>query len=376
MLRSKLPLAVPGLRKEDFQVFENGKPQAITFFEPNFAATEAAAPPSALPPNTFTNIPVAAPNNVTNVLLLDALNTRPMDRMYAQARMVKYLASLPPNLRIGIFTLTDVNDEKLNLIWGFNQDSSALNAAIAKFASERSPSSLLSTPAQQQAQEQALIATVDEIRQAAKDTKDTRFAGSADALQGFLKQGTGLSDKFDHPVATLSALQALAHYLAGVPGRKNLFWLVHDFPLCNPDPGCGGTMEMLAEAGVSVYLIDARGVDVDIDPFAPKRFIDTETWAEETGGKAYHANDIKQEIADAVDHGSSYYPLAYVPSDRKEEGRERKIEVKVLSGNYTIFYRKRYFEQTQKEIATASAAPAKSPLLPLMGRGMPNISES
>jgi hypothetical protein len=176
-------------------------------------------------------------------------------------------------------------------------------------------------------------------------------------------------------VATLSALQALAHYLAGVPGRKNLFWLVHDFPLCNPDPGCGGTMEMLAEAGVSVYLIDARGVDVDIDPFAPKRFIDTETWAEETGGKAYHANDIKQEIADAVDHGSRYYTLAYVPSDRKEEGRERKIEVKVLSGNYTIFYRKRYFEQTQKEIATASAAPAKSPLLPLMGRGMPNISE-
>src|ERR1035437_2259071 len=76
VVMDKNGLAVPGLRKEDFQVFENGKPQAITFFEPNFAATEAAAPPSALPPNTFTNIPVAAPNNVTNVLLLDRSEER------------------------------------------------------------------------------------------------------------------------------------------------------------------------------------------------------------------------------------------------------------------------------------------------------------
>src|ERR1700694_2283354 len=99
------------------------------------------------------------------------------------------------------------------------------------------------------------------------------------------------------------------------------------------------------------------------------RFIDSEMWAEDTGGKAYHANEIKQEIADAVDHGSRYYMLAYVPSDGTEEGRERKVEVKVLSGKYTMFYRKHYFEQTQKEITTTSVTPAKSPLLPLMGHG-------
>ena len=71
------------------------------------------------------------------------------------------------------------------------------------------------------------------------------------------------------------------------------------------------------------------------------RFADTEGWAEETGGKAYHENDINQEIADAVHHGSRYYMLAYVPIDRKEEGRERKVEVKVVSGDYKIIYRKR-----------------------------------
>ena len=127
--------AVPGLRKEDFQIFENGKPQAITFFEPNFAETQAAAAPAVLPANTFTNIPVTPPNNVTNVLLLDALNTWPEDRMYAQVQMVKYLASLPPNLRIGVFTL---DRERIHVIWGFNEDSSALRAAIGR-AHPRAP---------------------------------------------------------------------------------------------------------------------------------------------------------------------------------------------------------------------------------------------
>ncbi len=354
--------AVPGLRKRDFQVFENGKPQAITFFEPHFAATEAAAPPAALPPDTYTNIAAAPPNNVTNVLLLDALDTGSTGRMYAQAEMVKYLASLPPHQRIGVFALTD---QKIHLIWGFDQDSSALRA------------------------------TVDEVKHPAKGNKNLQLGESANALRNLLKNGSGillkngLLDQNDQLLTTLNSLQALARYLAGIPGRKNLFWLVGDFPLCPLDT-CPyvdiyrETKDMLAEAGVSVYPIDAGGADPRIGerlegfegpPAIPVRFINSETWAEETGGKAYHENDIAQEIANGVDHGSRYYTLAYVPRDRKEEGRERTVEVKVLSGKYTIFYRKRYFEQTQKEIAKASAAPAKDPLLPLMGRGMPNIGE-
>lgn len=373
--------AVPGLRKEDFHVFENGKPETITFFESNFAATEtAAAPPAALPPNTFTNMPATPPNNVTNVLLMDSLNTWPEDRMYAQVQMVKYLASLPPNLRIGIFTLTD---EKLSLIQGFNEDSSTLRKAVSKFTSNYSHSSSHSVSAQNQ----ALTTALDEAKQMADDT---RLAESVNALQHFLRNGPGILDSHDQLVITLNALQALAHYLAGVPGRKNLFWLVGNFPIWIPAHPfyCpyldlyNETKDMLAEAGVSVYPIDAGGVGVDMgigpSPFEHQpsaRIINSETWAEDTGGKAYHANDIKQEIADAVDHGSRYYTLAYVPSDDKEEGRERKVEVRVFSGNYTIFYRKHYFEQTQREIKKASAAPASSPLIPLMAHGMPNSAE-
>lgn len=51
------------------------------------------------------------------------------------------------------------------------------------------------------------------------------------------------------------------------------------------------------------------------------------------------------------------------------------MEVKVLSGDYKLFYRRSYFEQSQREIAKARAVPAKDPLVALMGRGMPNIAE-
>lgn len=375
--------AVSGLRKEDFQIFENGKPQVITFFEPNFAvARAAAAPPAALPAGTFTNIPVAPANNVTNVLLLDALNTRSTEQMYAQLQMVKYLAALPPSLRIGVFTL---DSEKFRMIWGFNQDSSALRTVIAQFTGKHSRTS--SSAAQEQAEQHELMERIDAMKQTANDGRDDRLGESAEALLHFLKYGTGIQDKYGNLATTLIALQTLAHYLAGIPGRKNLFWLVRDFPVCSAD--CGyfdeyrKTKNMLTEARVSVYPIDADGVaangsetfGVGGPPAISGRFIDSEICAEETGGKAYHENNINEEIAEAVDHGSRYYTLAYVPTDDKVEGRERKVEVKVVSGEYKVFYRRRYFEQTQKEMTKADAAPAKDPLLGLMGRGMPDISE-
>lgn len=367
VVTDKTGRAVKGLHKSDFRIFENGKPQAITFFEPNIDAADTPVAPSVPASNTFTNTPLADAHNVTNVLLLDALNSWPEDRMYAHVQMVKYLASLPPGLRIAIFTL---DPERLNLLWPFDQDSSALRLAVARYTSAHSRAE--STTAQQQ----ALLAMLD---QTALGAQDSRLAESALALQKFLKYGPGAIEQFNHGVG--SPFHTLARYLAGIPGRKNLFWVVGNIPFCGHSGDCGEIMDALAAAGVSVYPIDAHGVDVDMglgpDPVfhqAARRFISSETWAEETGGKAYHSNDISQEIADAVEHGSQFYALAYVPTDSSEDGRERQIEVKLSSGNYTISYRHHYTERAQKGMKEPSTATARNPLLPQMGHGLPNAS--
>ena len=302
--------AVPGLQKEDFQVFENGKPQTITFFEPNFGATEAAIPSFTPRSDTFTNIRLADPGGVTNVLLLDALDSWPADEMYAQVQMVKFLGSLPPHLRIGIFTLTP---ERLNLIWPLNRDSDLLRDAVVGFSSSQS-----ATSATTSAQQRTLLSVLAATQKSAPEAQEFQLAESARALEKFLKHGVGIIQQHNH--GANGALQALARYLAGIPGRKNLFWIIGNFPHCVPINACSETIDALCNAGVSLYPIDAWGVDVNmgLGPLdwmhpAAGRFIDSEFWAEATGGKAYHVNDIGREIADAVDHGSRYYTLAYVP---------------------------------------------------------------
>jgi hypothetical protein len=43
-----------------------------------------------------------------------------------------------------------------------------------------------------------------------------------------------------------------------------------------------------------------------------------------------------------------------------------------VSGDYTVFYRRHYFELRRKTIEAASHAHASNPLLPQMGHGLPN----
>src|ERR1700730_3734574 len=82
---------VTGLKKEDFVILDNKKPQAIQIFS---VQTNQPSKSSAkeLPPDTYTNRMEArggAPPNVT-VILLDALNTSFLDKAFVRQRLLKY----------------------------------------------------------------------------------------------------------------------------------------------------------------------------------------------------------------------------------------------------------------------------------------------
>ena len=389
--------AVPGLTRDDFQITENGKPQAIDYFEQHLAASGAAPTAPPLPPNTFTNVPATVPNEAVNVLLMDALNTSVTDQVYVRRQMVRYLASLPPGIRIGVFVL----GEKLEIVQGFTDDSALLRASIDQLASKASTAPLESKPDELATENSAMSQMIS------MDTGPG--SGAASALQAFLRTQI-VSQKNYQFLITMKSLQTIARYVSGIPGRKNLIWFVGDLPLCLP-PACPyddvyrETVDILAKARVSVYPVDARGVlapnsgmgtagdqssslvpgasvplpggtgaaSSSMEPYFA--FIGSETWAEKTGGKAFHGNDFKGELAEAIDDGSRYYTLAYTPRDRKEIGRERKIEVTLTSRKYKVSYRRSYFEETPKQIRAAEAAPVNDPLRPLMDRGMPNFTE-
>src|ERR1035438_6688119 len=97
---------VEGLKKEDFEVLDNGKPQSIAVF---YGERGAAEPPTSPPllAGTFTNqLPETPPDRAghSSVILLDWANTgfRNTARAREQAREV--VNRLSPAERVGIYS--------------------------------------------------------------------------------------------------------------------------------------------------------------------------------------------------------------------------------------------------------------------------------
>jgi VWFA-related protein len=361
---------------------------------------------------------------------MDGLNTALVDQANVHKEMVRYLGSIPPGIRIGVFLLS----ERLRIIQGFTQDSSLLRASIARLAANPTSSALLPTAATTA----ALDTPVNMTLQKALEADSPELANIAAGLQQFEDQQVFFQTD-ERTILTLDALQQIARYLAGVPGRKNLIWFVGSIPQClaaitsENELTAGGcpyeekyakTMDMLADARVSLYPIDAGGVKVDslYDADSPPTtstigdsgntatapnvaavptvslfqalnssqsasvqndyqqralaHMQMDRLALATGGKAiYERNSLKEALAQDIDNGSRYYTIAYTPTNRKQVGKERKIEIRSASGNYKLSYRRSYFEDTPKELKVAEKVVSSDPLRPLMDRGMPNFTE-
>src|SRR3954451_4642611 len=96
---------ITDLKKDDFTVLENGKPQKVLAF--SFEVPEPSSPRPALPPNIYTNRPeYDMPKGPLTILLLDGLNTALADQGYARSQMLKYLGTqLQPAQPVAVYTL-------------------------------------------------------------------------------------------------------------------------------------------------------------------------------------------------------------------------------------------------------------------------------
>ena len=111
--------------------------------------------------------------------------------------------------------------------------------------------------------------------------------------------------------------------------------------------------------------------------------------AASTGGVPfYNGNDLGKAVDNAMNDGANFYTLAYTPSEQKNGGEWRSIQV-ALNGalskaGYTLSYREGYFAQNTKqpEYKTGAGTVATSNFTPQharfdyvhesMTRGAPN----
>jgi len=202
---------VLGLDRSAFHVFEDGKEQPLSSFDEHQpAATPPVVTRSALPPNTYSNQPVWPNSSAVNVLLLDALNTPLSDQANMRQRMIHYLGTIKPGTAMAVFTLSS----QLRMVTDFTTDPAALVAALKNSKADPQQSATLAS--EQSEENAAWLAQVQ---------------GNAQlALQRFLADHAA-SETDARTKVTLAAMQELAGYLRGVPGRKNVIWFSGSFPL-------------------------------------------------------------------------------------------------------------------------------------------------
>jgi VWFA-related protein len=411
--------AVRGLNRRDFQILEDSKPQTIDFFEEHSANTLPAGtlpPLPQMPAGVYTNVPAAPENDSVNVLLLDALNTDKEDQIYVHNQIITFLKNMQPGTRAAIFTLSS----RLRMVQGFTTDSTALHVALNDPKYGVGP--------EKPHESHSIQDKIDDVqhigRMVAMD--NGHWTEGISAVQSF--QRDMASFQMEQRISmTLEALQALARYLEGVPGRKNLIWFSSSFPVAvfpklgqtqhpnrmNTDSmreygtEVRETANLLTASKIAVYPVGAEGVMSEhifeanlqtptdyegmeqsgagkgsgvMDAYNHEngarsdKIMSMEQLAQDTGGKAFfNTNDLAAAAQKAIADGAHYYTIAYTPTNKKMDGSYRKIEVKVPDEKYRLAYRHGY--NADDLPSAADAKPEADPLHALMMRGMPDATQ-
>jgi len=412
---------VQGLPRDSFRVEEDGHAQKISSFEEHAPAAQSAPTTlPALPPNVFINIPrEKLPDSVT-VLLFDSVNTPLQDQTFVRSEMFKHLKNPRLDRRMAIFVL----GTQLRFVQGFSDDPALLAAAVknVKTGVRLDTSPLLQTYGEKAADEQATAQLPASSQSAPTGAPPVCQPGSgpigpACALKQFQAEQT--ASHTDMRVAsTLEGFQELAHYLAGIPGRKNIVWFSTSFPLGVfadrdfqlPDPDAmqrdygekvRRTAALLANADVAVYPLSAAGTAADpvYDPEhhpigvgpgsgpdvgreiridANERNAEHATMDEiaaDTGGQAfYDTNGLSDALNRIGDIGSYFYTMSYTPTNTAANGNFRKIRVTQTSGKYKLAYRRGYFALDESALRRQGSK-AEDALQHLMGPGIPDSTE-
>ena len=410
---------VLSLRRQDFEVFEDGKQQTIDFFEEHTAKTLPASAIVSLPkmpPHVYTNVPPAPESDSVNVLLLDALNTDKEDQIYVHNQIINFLKTMQPGTRVAIFTLSS----KLRMVQGFTTDTAVLRDALNNPKYGATPQT---TNISRSVQDK--VEDVEELKRMEMMAGGHTTAG-VEAVALFQQEFA--SFRTDQRVGmTLEAMQALARYLASVPGRKNLIWFSSSFPVTifprygerqtasqttansqrDYTTAVRQTADLLTVSKVAVYPVGAEGVmsehvfEANVDsptdyeggsteggsragggvttPYVNEnsaradKIAAMEGLAADTGGKAYfNTNDLDAAMHRAIADGAHYYTISYTPTNKKMDGSYRRIEVKLASGKYRLSYRRGY---NADDNAVSDGKPEANPLHGLMMHGMPNATQ-
>ena len=259
--------AVTDLRLEDFTVQENGKPRPVAFFKYDGGPpVEPKALP--LPPGVFTNRVEFTPGPARNItaLVLDELNTPVTFSMRVRAMVTRYLKALAPQTRVAVFHM----GARLRVLHDFTDDADSLRARIEK--------STLTMPLQVETEfDRSVIEAEQFVDMFSGDPEMEAMMADMVRIQLEVEMMANAQARRARLEKTLASMESLGQHLAGIPGRKNLVWISGGISMVSVTGAMGmgprGSIESfetkvretsrkLAQQGVVLYIVDAKGLQV------------------------------------------------------------------------------------------------------------------
>jgi len=337
-VRDKAGKPIEGLKASDFAVFEDGKPQKIAMFEFQKLSEDPEPPPKLaladqlkLPEAPKTTITAEKPGQIQYhdkrlmIFYLDFSSMGIPEQLRAQEAALDYAAKhITKDDLVAILLYTS----QVQVLTDFTADRDVINSIIKALP----------------------IGEMSELAGLA----DTTDANGEDTGAAFVADETEFN--IFNTDQKLAAIEEAARMLAPLPEKKALIYFSAGVSKTGIDNQAQleATINAAVKANVAVYPIDARGLMAappggDASHAASRgtgiyngsvynqqraTINDSQetlyTLAADTGGKAFFdSNDITAGIVQAQQQMRSYYLLGYYTTNAAQDGKYRKITVKL-----------------------------------------------
>jgi len=390
---------VGDLQKDDFQLYEDGKPQTISAFAlVNMPADRPEKPLfslDAVEPDVQSN---AAPfAGRVYVLVLDDLNT---DFSQTQEMRRAAAAFIRQVVREGDVAAVASTSGRLDASQGFTPSRRLLLRAVDRFQGRGL---------------QSATASRIESFEAARDLQGNRAPAPRAPTDAFAPE------RAHNARSTLSTIRRLCDLMAGIRGRRKA--LVYfssgiDYNIGNAItdgwdtdgdrapvmPGSRATREVQLDAldtvgsatraNVAIYGVDPRGAvgaaatadtpgpptdaspSLAMNPVSMQQEIDQQhdslrVLSDGSGGFAvFNTNSLAQAFDRIRDENSTYYVLGYSSGNDKRDGKYRTIQVRTRRPGLEVRARKGYVAPRGNTPVPSTADDPKSPIPPPLREAM------
>jgi len=363
---------VRGLAREDFEVAENGVPQSILDFE----AVDVAAPASIPPPER----PRIATNTEEGsawrsfAVVFDDLNLSPSSAEHARRALARFLEG---HLREGDRVLLAPTGGGAWWSGRVARDRDDLLAVVRSLEGRR----LRDAPRERMSDHEAMLIEVEQDQEAIRHVTQ-RFAAYGlliseignDPARAPIDFGRGPAlvrtmaaqvhaRTRDRIQRTLASLERAMAALGGGRDRRSVVLVSDGMIRDERIAEFRQVLETARRTNAVIYFVDARGLRANemasgpelpmpIDPsyfpvamaYAASESAGAEGLALDTGGLVVQdANDLAAALHGISRESRAFYLLGYEPTDKRLDGRFRRIEVRVRRPGVVVRARKGYY---------------------------------